>query len=129
MLVMTNNNVVVNIIKDAFEYKKVENEQYVTCDKADAQAIFVASMNMYILFDQNSGLYEMDEISEEITPYKYCYTSEEGFYENPDYVEPPKPVEVRVSDLETSTTTHEELQIETELEIDYRLSMIELGLV
>lgn len=129
MLVMTNNNVVVNIIKDTFEYKKVENEQYVTCEKANAQAVFIPSMNMYMLINTSDSLIEMDSISEGIVPYKYCYTSGDGFYENPDYVEPPKPVEVRVSELETSTTTHEELQIETELEIDYRLSMIELGLV
>lgn len=129
MLVMTNNNVVVNIIKDTFEYKKVENEQYVTCEKANAQAVFIPSMNMYMLINTSDSLIEMDSISEEVIPYKYCYTSEEGFYENPDYVEPPKPVEVRVNDLEESTTTHAELQVETELEIDYRLSMIELGLV
>ena len=129
MLVTTNNNVVVNIIKDTFEYKKVENEQYVTCEKADAQAVFIPSMNMYMLINTSDSLIEMDEISEEVIPYKYCYTSEDGFYENPDYVAPPKPVEVRVNDLEKSTTTHAELQVETELEVDYRLSMIELGLV
>ena len=38
---------------------------------------------------------------------KYCYTPNDGFYENPDYVEPPKPIEERVDILETNSTEYE----------------------
>jgi len=31
---------------------------------------------------------EVESVAEEIVPQKYCYTSEEGFYINPDYTEP-----------------------------------------
>lgn len=35
---------------------------------------------------------------------KYCYTENDGFYENPDYVEPPKPTEERLDIAEDSIT-------------------------
>ena len=33
-------------------------------------------------------LYENIEAFDEITPFKYCYTPEQGFYENPNWAEP-----------------------------------------
>ena len=35
---------------------------------------------------------------------KYCYTENDGFYENPNYVEPPKPIEERMNIAEDSIT-------------------------
>lgn len=35
---------------------------------------------------------------------KYCYTENDGFYANPNYVEPPKPVEERLDTAELSIT-------------------------
>ena len=32
--------------------------------------------------------HEVSEIPNEVEPYKYCYTSEQGFYLNPDWIEP-----------------------------------------
>lgn len=34
------------------------------------------------------GVFEVEEITENVTPGKYCYTEEKGFYENPNWVEP-----------------------------------------
>ena len=34
------------------------------------------------------GVFEVDEIPENVIPGKYCYTEEKGFYENPNWVEP-----------------------------------------
>jgi len=31
------------------------------------------------------GLHEVDSIPEDFEPNKYCYTEEDGFYENPDF--------------------------------------------
>ena len=36
----------------------------------------------------NLLLIEDIEIPEGVTPQKYCYTAKDGFYLNPDYVEP-----------------------------------------
>lgn len=33
-------------------------------------------------------LYENIEVSDKIIPFKYCYTSKQGFYENPNWSEP-----------------------------------------
>lgn len=33
-------------------------------------------------------VYEVESVPSEVTPEKYCYTEAEGFYINPDYVEP-----------------------------------------
>ena len=43
---------------------------------------------------------EVTDIPEEVEPHKYCYTENDGFYLNPDYVEPAKPTEERVIELE-----------------------------
>ena len=53
--------------------------------------------NGNILVDNDSLAYakilvkeivELEEVPAKIKPYKYCYTVEGGFVENPDYVEP-----------------------------------------
>lgn len=36
---------------------------------------------------------EVSEVPAEVEPKKYCYTTEQGFYENPDY-EPPNPYRI-----------------------------------
>lgn len=38
----------------------------------------------------NINIYQNVEVSDEIksNPSKYCYTSEQGFYKNPNYIEP-----------------------------------------
>lgn len=59
--------------------------------------------------------------SEDIEPYKYCYTVEKGFYPNPNWKEPLKPVEVQLEELRLA-------KAESELEIDERISKLELGL-
>ena len=44
------------------------------------------------------------EVPSNVEVEKYCYTENDGFYENPDYVEPPKPVEERLDIAEDSIT-------------------------
>lgn len=36
---------------------------------------------------------EVDEVPNEVVPYKYCYTAEKGFYINPNWNEEPEPQE------------------------------------
>ena len=55
-------------------------------------------------------VYEVNNIPENIEAQKYCYTTKDGFYENPDYVEPPKTIEERVG-LAEDTITEIELAL------------------
>lgn len=48
------------------------------------------------------GVFEIQEIPENVTVHKYCYTEEKGFYENENYVEPKK--EVTVKELQQQIT-------------------------
>lgn len=61
--------------------------------------------------------YEVFTIPEGIEPFKYYYTPEKGFY---PYVEP------QPSDQEQSEN---ELLMSYVIEVDYRVTMIELGLL
>ena len=33
-------------------------------------------------------LYEIEEVPESVELHKYCYTEKDGFYENPDWIDP-----------------------------------------
>lgn len=48
------------------------------------------------------GVYEIQEIPENVEVHKYCYTEENGFYENENYVEPKK--EVTIEELQEQIT-------------------------
>ena len=48
-------------------------------------------------------LYQV-EVPENVEVQKYCYDETNGFYVNPNYVEPPKPIEERVTSAEDSIT-------------------------
>lgn len=49
---------------------------------------------------ENVNIYQNVEVSDEIksNPSKYCYTPEQGFYKNPNYIEPDATNTYRVSD-------------------------------
>ncbi len=44
--------------------------------------------HLSVLKENMVKVYTVNEISDEIEPYKYCYTEEEGFYPNPNWAEP-----------------------------------------
>lgn len=91
----------------------------------------------YILdMDKKCNKYEIEE-SETIPidcVFKYCYTVEQGFYINTNYVEPiDYETETRRlieenEELKTTVSNLENSNVESYLEIDFRLSMLELGL-
>lgn len=43
--------------------------------------------------------FEINEITEDIVPQKYCYTIDKGFYLNPNWKEPQKPLEDQLVDI------------------------------
>lgn len=52
--------------------------------ETDLSFIYKNIVYSKILFDRFQNI----EVSDEITPFKYCYTPEQGFYENPNWAEP-----------------------------------------
>ena len=51
----------------------------------------------------------MEEIPENIEIAKYCYTKEQGFYKNENYVEPEEPVEKRLKLIEERMALTEDM--------------------
>ena len=46
--------------------------------------------------DEKINVFEVEEIPENIEVAKYCYTEENGFYVNENYVESEEPIEARL---------------------------------
>lgn len=78
------------------------------------------------VFDIGYSCFEVESAPEPLE--KYCYTLEEGFYLNPNWIEPPKPPEQIVKELEEKLNLLTLQKAESEFEIDGRLSKLELGL-
>lgn len=47
-------------------------------------------------------VFEVEEIPEGVEAEKYCYTENEGFYKNPNYVEPPASTEELIAELQVA---------------------------
>lgn len=89
---------------------------------------------MYAI-DDGFKRYDVVEFPSDFCSDKYCYTEKDGFYLNPDYVEP-YDIETEVKlltaeneELKTTISSLENSAVESEIETDFRLSMLELGLV
>ncbi|MEG1036695.1 MAG: hypothetical protein RSN61_21415 [Chryseobacterium sp.] len=75
-----------NVVQEIFEHYRKGNEKndfekgciFIVQNGVDVQGYF---MNFF-------DMYENIEIEKGIEPYKYCYTTEKGFYPNPDWQEP-----------------------------------------
>ncbi|MFC0414502.1 hypothetical protein ACFFHH_03415 [Cytobacillus solani] len=65
----------------------------------------------------NANILKVETVPEGVAPFTYCYTPEKGFY---PYVEPPEPVPEQ---------SENELLMSYVIDVDYRVTMIELGLV
>ena len=48
------------------------------------------------------GVFEVEEIPEGVESEKYCYTEADGFYKNPNYVEPPASTEELIAELQVA---------------------------
>lgn len=90
--------------------------------------------SLFYLIDCNFICVEVSDFPDGILEHKYCYTEEKGFYLNPDYVEPydidaeVKKLTEENKTLKTTVSNLESKAVEAEIETDYRLSMLELGL-
>lgn len=90
--------------------------------------------SLFYLIDCNFICVEVSDFPDGILEHKYCYTEEKGFYPNPNYVEPydieteVKRLTTENEELKTTVTNLENNALDSELEVDYRLSMLELGL-
>lgn len=77
----------------------------------------------YVISPNYDHVVEVEALPEGFAPYKYFYNDGE-FVRNPDWVEPPKPTEERVSDLEDEVYELTEYQAE----LLYELSLMQLGI-
>lgn len=95
MIIITNisDNVIMQLAKDTTD-KPSPNE---AVTKTGNSNLGVWSNGYPVLIEENIAfptdsvnIYQNIAVSEEIknNQYKYCYTEEQGFYENPNYVEP-----------------------------------------
>lgn len=59
--------------------------------------------------DEVINMFEVEEIPENIERAKYCYTEEQGFYKNENYVEPEEPIEARLKLIEERMALTEDM--------------------
>ena len=59
--------------------------------------------------DEKINVFEVEEIPENIEVAKYCYTEENGFYVNENYVESEEPIEARLKLIEERIALTEDM--------------------
>ena len=74
--------------------------------------------NKIIFANETINTYSVDTIPEHISEGKYCYTPEQGFYKNPNYVEPDPTNTYGISD----SAYHQIID-------DYSMELIEKGVL
>lgn len=77
----------------------------------------VSSGSTEYFTQQDLEVVSVNQVPSDVERYKYCYTTEKGFYVNPDYREPDLPTEEKVSNLE-----------EYSADLLYQVSLLQLGL-
>ncbi|MDU6264200.1 MAG: hypothetical protein E6600_06815 [Anaerocolumna aminovalerica] len=122
-LVLQENRVIFTVIKQrAYHYVNVQDGEYAECQKEDAIGVFLEDKNMivpteYIFVD-------VEDIPDGVVTGKYCYAEEDGFYLDPNWKEPPRTPE-QLDEAFNEMNLH---QTEVELDVDFRLSNLELNL-
>ncbi len=125
-LLLAQDNVIIGSTTN-YTYVKVSDGQYVECLKPESMGILDIVHNTVYPNEHNLVLADITQVIPEGVELnsKYCYTEEQGFYKNPNWVEPPRTLE----QLDNHVKENDLQRTETELEIDFRLSLIELGLI
>ncbi len=59
--------------------------------------------------DEKINVFEVEEVPENVERAKYCYSEEQGFYENENYVEPEEPIEKRLKLMEERMALTEDM--------------------
>lgn len=54
-------------------------------------------------------VYEVNTVDEGVCEQEYCYTEADGFYINPNYVEPKEPIETRIDLIEERVALTEDM--------------------
>ena len=97
MFILTNKNNEIIAISNTYELDEEHRNIIV-----DNHAIAYAP-------DEKINVYEVEEIPGEVEIAKYCYTKEQGFYKNENYVEPEEPVEKRLKLIEERMALTEDM--------------------
>lgn len=121
-LITVNNNLVGTC--NIFDFVKSLDGNYAPCSEAEAEFRFVQDDNT--VYPLDFIFHEIDSIPSDITfDGKWLYSEDDGFYPNPDYKAQPRSVE----EIDTFLDMLEQRQADVEIEADYRLCLIELGLI
>lgn len=123
LILAPQNYIVINVTNN-FSYIKVVDGSYVSCDQEEAIGFLDLEHNT--VYPMEFTVEFVEEVPSQISLNgQYCYEKAKGFYKNTEWTEPIKSLE----EINSQVKIMEEGQIESELDIDLRLSMIELGLV
>lgn len=125
ILILNSKNEIISAVNNVI-YVKANAEQngYLECVKSEAIGLMAIEQDCIYPIEFTSVTVSAIPEGIEISP-KYCFEESKGFYLNPNWKEPPK-------SLDELTAYYEEIkshQAKVEIDIDYRLSMFELGLV
>lgn len=89
--VITNNDDVIIAISNTFR------------DDKATRNIILDNINIAYAPNEELNVYQVN-VPNGVVEAKYCYTENDGFYANPNYVEPPLPMEERLDNVETTIT-------------------------
>lgn len=92
ILVNPKTKVLVKITEDCTPVTHTDGGVRVDCADEVAMGYFIESENTIYPKNLPVQMYEVKEIPEGVAPQKFIYTVENGFEENPDYVDP-KPMD------------------------------------
>jgi len=114
------------ITTSEIKYVKVitGDDKFTECPKSEAIGMLDVPGNCVYPMEFTTVTVESIPIDIELNN-KYCYEVSKGFYKNPNYKEPPKSLEELTQAYDIVT----EHQAEVEIDVDFRLCMLELGLV
>lgn len=86
----------------------VEKGIYIDADPDNELYRLTTEGEYTYFFPEGLDIFEVDEVPAEVVPDRYCYTPKDGFYPNPNWVEPPKPIEMRLDEVEETTELNTE---------------------
>lgn len=96
MYILTNSNNVVIHIGNTLE---IQEDKYII-DNVGVFKEYKTQLADGTIETDTISSFEVDATGYETE--KYCYTTEDGFYKNPNYIAPPQPIEEHLEDIEAA---------------------------
>lgn len=97
MYILTNSN---NVIIQKGTTLEIQEDRYIIDNVGVFKEYKTQDAEGHITTDIISS-FEVT-IPEGVEEQKYCYTENDGFYKNPNYIAPPQPIEEHLEDIEAA---------------------------